>query len=545
MHQPLLSVCGDNLKFRYANQYSKGDLKVVWLGLIYIDGHRAQQESVEQFVERYKKEGLIDAIKQLKGSFYLVLVTSSGKYSFVDNSGMYAAYRSNLNSSSSYLHLIKQHNKQWSDVDPIALAEFMQLGNIYFQRTHFTDISKISFDEICFTDNSGSMSILEKSALSITHSPGPNTSLHESFRQYAYAIGNIRTSIDATGGLDTRTVLAAMVANNLDFETSVSGYHGHPDVLIGKEVASSIKKPFFITSHSIVDFENELNDTADSLDGLKGNLISHHRLMQYQTDRHARGVELTLKGLGGELYRDFIWVQDFPFYKSTNTNIKKMHRLRMEMIKMNESLLTDQFEDCGSKARQLRLDKMSSMSLGINTQSYDSIHASQYLQIAASRAITNSQHKYTLCQAPLTETHRLQHSFQQPRLRRFAARYQKEIITQGSKDLARVRTTYGNSASNELCYQLMGLYGVSQSYAAMAIRKVSQRYFNKTIFSFQSPNHPNSMQILRESEFAANALSILKESRVVKKNVLLSDIDDRFIESFLTTGWFIDRINAS
>ncbi|MDB3936349.1 hypothetical protein N9383_06485 [Granulosicoccus sp.] len=287
-----------------------------------------------------------------------------------------------------------------------------------------------------------------------------------------------------------------------------------------------------------------MNDTADSLDGLKGNLISHHRLMQYQTDRHARGVELTLKGLGGELYRDFIWVQDFPFYKSTNTNIKKMHRLRMEMIQLNGSLLTDQFEDWGSKARQLRLDKMSSMSLGINTQSYDSIHASQYLQIAASRAITNSQHKDTLCQAPLTETHRLQHSFQQPRLRRFAARYQKEIITEGSKDLARVRTTYGNSASNELCYQLMGLYGVSRSYATVAIRKVSQRYLNKTILGFQSPNHPNSMQILRESEFAANALSILKERRVVKKNVLLSDIDDRFIESFLTTGWFIDGINA-
>ncbi|MDB3936350.1 hypothetical protein N9383_06490 [Granulosicoccus sp.] len=245
MHQPHLSVYGENLQFRYANQYSKGELKVVWLGLIYIDGHRAQQESVEQFVERFKKEGLLNAIKQLKGSFYLVLVTSLGKYSFVDNSGMYAAYRSNSNSSSSYLHLIKQHEKRWSDVDPIALTEFMQLGNIYFQRTHFADISKISFDEICFTDNSGSMSILEKSALSIFHSPEPYASLDESFRHYAYAIGNIPTSIDATGGLDTRTVLAAMVANNLDFETSVSGYHGHPDVLIGKEVASSIKKTFF------------------------------------------------------------------------------------------------------------------------------------------------------------------------------------------------------------------------------------------------------------------------------------------------------------
>ena len=124
------------------------------------------------------------------------------------------------------------------------------------------------------------------------------------FKGYAHAVSGISTSVDVTGGLDTRLLVAALHVNGVDFETGVSGHVHHPDVFLDATAAASIDRKFHVTTHDVSGLPSELESTVESLDGLRAHILTQHRLTQYQRDRYERGVTLTLKGIGGELYRD-------------------------------------------------------------------------------------------------------------------------------------------------------------------------------------------------------------------------------------------------
>lgn len=513
-----------------------------WVGLVYIDGHRAQSKSVETFAELCQNLDIKHAVAKLRGCFFMIVRMGPATYCFTDNSGMYDAYRSSAAVSSSYLQLVANDKKSVDDIDPNALIEFLQLANVYFHNTHFQDIKKIAYDEMTISERSGELRVEKKNVDSIVDEPSSSESLIETFHHYKTAIEGIPTSVDATGGLDTRTVIAALAASGAEFETSISGYDGHPDVVLGKLVANAVGKPFFVTSHTIDNIESEFESVARSLDGLKGHLITQHRLLQYQRDRFDRGIRLTLKGLGGELFRDYIWVQDFPFYDKKTSDIEKMYRLRMEMITLNKSILTEEYRNYAIESKKNRLKALHTYRLDSNTRTYDNIHVNQFLQNAASRAATVSCYSSMTCNSPLAELHRLQYSFHQKRWRRFNGRYQRQFITECHRPLARVLTTYGNSASSEPLYRLMGSLGLARNYAKTLVRKVSQRYLNKTIFHVVPANHPEAYQRLINSEFAHNAMGTLKSEGIIQSSVNMDDVDPRFMESLLSSGWFLHQL---
>ena len=288
---------------------------------------------------------------------------------------------------------------------------------------------------------------------------------------------------------------------------------------------------------------DELDSVAESLDGLNAGLIVQHRLNQYQQARQERGIKLTLKGIGGELYRDYIWLQDFPFYNSSKANVEKLYRVRMEMVRFDSALLTDEFSKSVVEARLERIDKLKSFILDTNTQSYDNIHFNQFLQSGASRILTSGWFNDTFCHAPLAEVHRLQHPFHKSRLSRFGGCYQKNFITSCSTELAHIKTTTGSYPCMDIRYQAMGLLGLSATQLQKVVRKTSQKYLNKSFFDLPSPNHPNAFTALRNSEFANDALLALKSHGVVKAEIKLSDINTRFFENLITLGWFINRLH--
>ncbi len=106
----------------------------------------------------------------------------------------------------------------------------------------------------------------------------------------------------------------------LEFETAVVGISGNRDIEIAKEVASILKHDIYITYHSIDDLGKDLYELFAMCEGLCNILKCHTQQIQNRYRLH-RGVSLKLSGEGGELYKDFWWLQDFPFYRKKRANL--------------------------------------------------------------------------------------------------------------------------------------------------------------------------------------------------------------------------------
>ncbi len=137
-----------------------------------------------------------------------------------------------------------------------------------------------------------------------------------------------------TGGIDSRLLAVLLSYFGVPFEVAASGVRGTTDLVIAEKVAKVLDRHFHITYHHIDDFESTVPEIFGLGDGLF-DVVRYHRAFQLQRDRISRGVSLVMSGTGGELFKDFWWLQDFP---STAGNRKSLFA---------EAIF---FTDCSSRA---------------------------------------------------------------------------------------------------------------------------------------------------------------------------------------------------
>ncbi len=133
----------------------------------------------------------------------------------------------------------------------------------------------------------------------------------DTWRKFVFAIEGEKVSVDLTGGTDTRLIVGILDSLGMEFETGVSGTAEHPDVMISKQVAVTMKDrhPHYVCIHS-VDPERlwqELYEVVRAVAGVVADIASAHRLYQLATSRLSRGISLVIGGSGGELYKDGGW----------------------------------------------------------------------------------------------------------------------------------------------------------------------------------------------------------------------------------------------
>ena len=345
MMTPQLYMIDGQLTAESVHKVEGIDCVIYWHGFVYIDGLQGQNPSIEVFAQRLMELPVAEAVTILKGSFFCVIQYVSGDfYAFVDNSGMYAAYECNSGVSHSFLTLVDKLNLDVSDLDWKNIAEFVQTANLFFNKTFFGSIRKLASNQIVhFTSQTGIVERLEKNIPLLSDQP-EKASLQEAFKGLAIALEGANVSVDVTGGLDTRTVIAGLVDHGVEFETAVSGPDDHEDVQIARQLAHTITKECFVTPHDTTRLQHELEGTLESLDGLKGHLLTQHRISQLQQARSERGVQVCLRGVGGGQFRDNKWVQDFPFYRSSTTRFSRFDRLRVEVIRIPLAMFSDSFK---------------------------------------------------------------------------------------------------------------------------------------------------------------------------------------------------------
>ncbi|MCA9151910.1 MAG: hypothetical protein KDA92_21555, partial [Planctomycetales bacterium] len=519
-----------------------GTYAAYWTGLVYANVGRSNDEAVAALVNQIATGTPVQlATSGLRGSFCMNLHDSVNQvhYTFVDDSGLYTAYRSNRGVSTSFLDLCRTSGVTSASFDKTALLELMHLGNVYFGDTLAPDVKKLRCDEVVVLRHND-VSVLKKPISQLSDTPQFKT-IEAATSALATAIRNCAVSVDLTGGFDSRLVACLLKGHGLEFESALSGAVGTADYELGKQVAGALNVPYFHCEYSAATILDDLEYTLNRLDGMGGSIVAHHRLNQLSEQRSQRGITLSLKGSGGELFKDFFWTQDFPFYRSKQTRMDRLNRVRLEFELFTSDTLTDDAMTSFSALRRSRVAKLESQyRQPINTQSYDHVYFYERVQTWNSRMITSCQRPDVSIHSPLSELLVAQLGFQAPRTKRFYNRYHRDVITRLAPATAAVRTTDGTTASSSTLGMLMDATGYVKGKSKKLSKKLSQLLLNTT--KFNPPEYSpdtQSLQRISTSEICAQALTALKEQQLLKPSVELKDISPRFQEQTISAGWAV------
>lgn len=540
-----ISISPGGVHKKNVKQFTSDQFLITWTGLVYNDQGISGEALMQEVLQALEVEKAIDEIARgLRGSFFIVLEDkrNSTIYAFVDDSALFTAYRGPNAAAISFLELCRTCGISSDSFSKAAMLEFMQLGNVYFSDTLSDQIKKIEADEILVFSPQGLR--IETKGIERLHDGPHYHDMVEATAPLAKVLADHNVSVDLTGGFDSRMVAALMTAHNLPIETALSGSLGVTDMLIGQQVAAALSCPFYFAEYDGQSIVEDLEAVLQLADGMGGSILSLHRLLDLNRDRMARGVTVSLKGSGGELYKDFFWTQDFPFYRSRKTHMARLHRLRIELELLTPHVLTPEAYDAFLTLRDARVRRLTSRyQEPFNTQTYDNVYFYERMQTWNARTITSTQDANLSVHSPLSELKLAQLGFHAPRHMRFYNRYHRRVITATSPKAAKVMTTDGTTASSftaDIVKDSFGYIGVKSKKLS---RKIAQLLLNKTIFT-PAEHTPNTDQLsaMAESEIGQSSLDALKERELLRPETEYGDISSRFRANLIALGWTLNRL---
>src|SRR5690606_26568843 len=180
-----------------------------------------------------------------------------------------------------------------------------------------------------------------------------------------------KISVDLTGGIDSRLVATILQYLGVSFDSFFSLEVGSTqESEIVKRVAEELKIDLKLIDP--ISSKTDLAFLFKKSDGL-WDTLAIESLVNSQSWRKKEEYDLIITGVGGELYKDFWWLQDFPLYNKSATNLERLIKYRMyPMNGMLEwwsqtKVRIEEFE----KDFRVRLNKHIAEN---NTRTYDQIY---------------------------------------------------------------------------------------------------------------------------------------------------------------------------
>jgi asparagine synthetase B (glutamine-hydrolysing) len=514
-----------------------------WQGFAYLEGVLAGIPSIQ----RLAQEMLLDipgAASRLKGIYFMYVhdKRSGTHYAFVDSSGLFHAFYSTRHVSTSFLALASSEGLRSNDLDAEALVEFFHFGYIGFGRTFFSSIRKIEATHILVCAAGDKMHVIPKPVPGIHVAPAH--CLEEFMALLAASVGGETVSMDLTGGIDSRLMAVLLSYFGVPFEVAASGVSGTTDLVIAEQVAEVLDRHFHITYHHIDDFESTVPEIFGLGDGLF-DVVRYHRAFQLQHDRISRGVSLVMSGTGGELFKDFWWLQDFPFYCRRKPDLQRLYSFRIAPVELKHSYLSSRYRGLSHTYRQRLLEKLSALVVPGNTQTYDQIYYSFKMRDYAGRFLTNTSHLVP-CYAPYLERGAVAYGYHLPRSSRFFNNFHRRTMTRLCPEAANIETTEGGvSASSSTLKIAADLSKYVANRFGRLTRKVGQKVLRRSYLRDQSPDHPDLYSHVRGIIAERKSLQHLKETQIIDNKTELKEIEDRYLGNILTLSMLLDAIESS
>lgn len=524
-----------------SNVMEDSNYRIIWKGFVFINGYAPGKESFKVFIKNMRNDDIKSACRTLKGIYFIALrdKSSGTDYFFVDNSGLFQSFYTGDTISTSFLELIKYKNYNIGDFDPYATVEFLHLGNIYSDRTFIKSIKKIPWNKIIqFTNGDKELQSIDKEIPNIDEIDEVSPKSFEEVMEYlSCSLRSCKVSIDLTGGIDSRLLAIILDYYGLEFETAISGEDDYHDVLISRQVAKVIGHPWYCTNHSIVTIEDDMKELFRTTDGLLDVLI-YHRLLQHQKARRSRGIDLMISGVGGELFKDFWWLQDFPFYCKKSADLERLVAYRIMPQDPSHNILDERLQGISEQLRGNIVHELTQYILPMNTRTYDNIYFNYRCRGLAGRFLTANS-SCLQCYAPYIDIDTARIGFNLQRRLRFFNIFHRKLLTSINPSIASMPTTEGGISSS-MSMKIIVTRDLKRYVADKMNRlsvKIRQR-LQKNV-SFESPNNPHLYQFVRSLKILNESIRVLNEANILNRNMKLDLVDNRYLGRFLSLALLI------
>ncbi|MBF90969.1 MAG: hypothetical protein CMP75_04325 [Flavobacteriales bacterium] len=512
---------------------SLGATKAYFLGFPIKLGYELGNDSVLEILKEYQ-DGNLD-FSSIYGHFHICIINTDKeeKLIFSDNSGICKIYYDSKKSliSSSLLSLLQSNNEY--QLCPEGVAEFLKFGAVYFDKTVIDDVQVLPRTKVVQICQS-KVVLQDKKLPPITDCP--DFTFQDFFQQLLPSLEKKKISLDITGGSDSRMLVALFKNANQQFELSITGEETSQDVKIAREIAEKIRHPFYLTKHKGSNVADaELKYLCRLSDGML-DLSVYHRLSQYYQERKRRSVELQVSGAGGELYKDFWWLQDFPFYNKKTANLSRLYDMRIAPLSLNERIFTMQYREMLRGLKERTISKFREKFVSeTNTQTYDQIYY-EYKMVASAGTLINIANKSLLTYSPLLEYDLFRIGYNMPRFSRFFNLFQRKIISKNRPLIARIKTTdgHGLSANVFLIFKDVITYFIDKF--KRVIKFILKKILKKTYFQ-ESPVDKEIYNQIRKSKTFTTSVASLKSSGVLDKDLKVGEIPDMLVGKICSLGY--------
>ena len=511
-----------------------------WEGIVFIRGCLSGNESLKEFSITLSETGIEKACQRLNGTFFLVIKDKAKNlYScLVDNSGLFKAYYSSKRVSTSFLHLTELEKITTEDFNKRAVVEYINLGNIFFNRTFFDSVKKFDGDQIFEFDPGGEITILTKNLPPLFGKP-PAESFLEIIEATAKSLSNQIICIELTGGLDSRLLVVLFKHFGLDFETGAFGSEDHPDVTISRQVAEKLGVHHSVTSYNLTELGEKLEEAYRICDGLSDPILALITLDLAKKNRE-RHIELVISGNGGEIFDDFFWLQDYPYYTSRKAHLKRLFEFRFRPLShAKHRYFAKPYKHISKRVTKDFVKDLSKFKLDTNTRTYANIFARVRWKELSGMSMIRFK-KFVTYYSPYMEYDIMRIALNLPVRMHINSRYQKELLASLNPELA----AFPLLGRNYLTLMKYSFFlGRSKEYffkfGQYLIRKLGTPIANFLIPIVKTQKLSQKIQALPSLEKYSH---ILHQTCILDKGIYLSLIPSPFLGRFISLAKLIKQL---
>lgn len=522
----------------FENQY----FKVIYKGFIFTEGRESEEDSLSEILSHLREKGFIN-FGAIRGNYFIYIIdlSSKEKYAFIDNSGMYKVFIFKNIISTSFLDLIEHINISKIDLNFRAISEFLHFGFVSFSDTFLNEVRKLNKNDLIVWQ--GQDLIVNKKNLAELTTVSNVRSFEHFFNSLRRVVQNKNISIDLTGGIDSRLICGFMSYLNVDFEVAIYSVNESSDLKIAKTIAGILGKELYVTFPSAAGITEDELLKIFTLSDSQIDILSYQSAFLLNNARKARNIDLQLSGVGGELFKDFWWLQDFPFYKNPNSNIERLYNLRIESLSFPHNILGENVKSHSLNTKIDQIRKLELLRMPFNTQTYDSIYYNYKMETNAGTYVTIANDNYFIAYAPLLERELVKIGFNLNRTDRFFSKFHRKQMSICCPSIAKIRTTENISCSNETKEMLKDIFRYisdkNKRFAKQVLRKITNKtYFQDTNVTIKMYEKIKAMDIFKQQE------EVLKEFQVINEDVEIVNLPYNLLGRVLTVGLFLKKMKS-
>ena len=299
-------------------------------GIAWLPGCRHGPESLEALADRLARTPVPAAVGELRGVFALHLFDRHRREGWwtVDGAGLFRLFVTPGYIGPDLLAAASSLPDPRRAVDAERFLQILAYDAPLDGGTLFSGVRVLGADEVLHLAADGRRTSLEKDGFGpVVEDVGAR--LRGEMRALATALAGEAVEAGLTGGLDSRLLVLLAGEAGLPLSTALAGPADGPEARIAAEVARRLGLPFRVVPQDVSRLPGELDEILARTRGLASPLAFHPDWCLLR-DRLARGIGVVLHGIGGELLRDFLFVQELPFlWTGGRVDLERLWRLRI------------------------------------------------------------------------------------------------------------------------------------------------------------------------------------------------------------------------